>query len=205
MRVKLHKIGVRLPDVTESNEAYTDIRVINHIRNVFGQIDVDVAGNYLTAQQIQPVVYYSKFVDGLNEGSFWFGNVLVNPPYKSPEKKNDILTWIKKALCEWKKVRSVVSNLFIIVYVPSDHHVEWREILIYDSKLNYMDENKCYMYTLKRSSSVPFPMNGYYYSSKHFFCSNYIRQVYISVISLFERKKYINIEENVIAWINRKH
>lgn len=165
--LRLEKIGLMIPNVNEVNEAYTDIAVIKQIRNIYGDIDVDIAGNYLTSQQIRPLIYYSKFNDGLHEDSFWFGNVLLNPPYTTTTGKRDILSWINRALTEFKKVTSRITNLFIIVYIPNNQFPAWR-VLLKDNP------DACKVYTLRRKATNPYMMNGYYYSGLSKMCFDLI-------------------------------
>ena len=106
-------------------------------------------------------MYYSKYVNGLNENNIWFGNILCNPPFSCNDVKL-IPRWINKVRTE------IISNdrnenIFLILYKPRKD-TKWLESLIKDSQRLSSDKLKCTIFKLANVSNFKPYDNGYFYS-----------------------------------------
>ena len=64
-----------------NNEWYTPQRLVDKVKYVLGEIDVDPASNEVAQQQIGAKVFYTKDNSGLDKE--WHGSLFMNPPYSS--------------------------------------------------------------------------------------------------------------------------
>jgi ParB family chromosome partitioning protein len=65
-----------------NDDWYTPIDIINAVKNVLGEIDLDPASSKIANKNINAKVYYTIDEDGLNKE--WDGRVFLNPPYSRP-------------------------------------------------------------------------------------------------------------------------
>lgn len=63
------------------NEWYTPESILDIVRSVMGNIDLDVASSDIANQTVKADKYYTKESDGLSQK--WYGNVFMNPPYSA--------------------------------------------------------------------------------------------------------------------------
>ena len=96
-----------------SNEWYTPSKYIEAAREVMGTIDLDPASCALANQTVKATTYYTQEDDGLSKA--WYGNVWLNPPYKSDDGQRVSLQsqWVRKALQEY--TRGNVSKAILLV------------------------------------------------------------------------------------------
>lgn len=71
---------------TGNYEWYTPDYIINAAKNTMGSIDCDPASTALAQNHIKAKVYYDKLTNGIDKN--WIGNVWLNPPYFTGNKKN---------------------------------------------------------------------------------------------------------------------
>ena len=64
-----------------NNEWYTPQWLVDKVKYVLGEIDVDPASNEVAQQQIGAKVFYTKDNSGLDKE--WHGSLFMNPPYSS--------------------------------------------------------------------------------------------------------------------------
>lgn len=64
-----------------NNEWYTPQWLVDKVKYVLGDIDVDPASNEIAQQQIGAKVFYTKENSGLDKE--WYGSVFMNPLYSS--------------------------------------------------------------------------------------------------------------------------
>lgn len=64
-----------------NNEWYTPQWLVDKVKYVLGEIDVDPASNEIAQKQIGAKVFYTKDNNGLDKE--WHGSLFMNPPYSS--------------------------------------------------------------------------------------------------------------------------
>lgn len=80
-------------DGYDGDEWYTPAEYVEAARRTFdGIIELDPASCELAQTVVQAVSYYTRFENGLDDDSNWFGTVWLNPPYSDPAP------WINKAV-----------------------------------------------------------------------------------------------------------
>jgi ParB family transcriptional regulator, chromosome partitioning protein len=84
--------------ITDSNDWYTPIWLIEAARTVMGGIDLDPASCARANEIVKAKRFYSKREDGLIR--YWSGNVWLNPPYSMPL----IEQFTDRLLQEWESV-----------------------------------------------------------------------------------------------------
>ncbi len=67
---------------TGNQENYTPKEVIDNVRSVLGDIDLDPASCELSQQTVKAGRHFTEKEDGLSKP--WFGRVFLNPPYQQP-------------------------------------------------------------------------------------------------------------------------
>ena len=95
-------------------EAYIAPIPIAYIRNIFGDITLDVASSVIAQDNIKAMCYCSK--DFSPFSIEWIGNVWVNPPYSTSDGIG-ILEFVKKAISEILSTgrTTPVNNIFIFL------------------------------------------------------------------------------------------
>ena len=78
--------GVHVSHNSGENEWYTPRHIIESVRAVMGEIDLDPASSEMANDIIQAKDYYTTGEDGLKQD--WHGRVWLNPPYSQPEITN---------------------------------------------------------------------------------------------------------------------
>ena len=111
---------------------------------------------------IRPLLYYSKYVDGLETNSLWFGNILCNPPYSSEKNEKIIPLWLKRIHLELT-TNDRIKNIYLILY-NSRKHSRWYENIIADSQRKLQDKLRCTIYMIKDFRRFPQYFNGYFLS-----------------------------------------
>lgn len=66
----------------DSNDWYTPIWVLEAVRNVMGEIDLDPCSCDKANKTVKANNFFSKQDDGLSKA--WCGNIWLNPPYSMP-------------------------------------------------------------------------------------------------------------------------
>ena len=92
----------------------TPVKYVEAVREVLGTIDVDPCSNEEAQEIIKAEKYYTKDRNGLAE--YWYGNVFMNPPYKS----KILNTFVDRLLLSVRQ-REVYSFI-VIVYDKTDTH-----------------------------------------------------------------------------------
>ena len=85
-------------------EWYTPPEIIESVRKVMGEIDLDPASNDQAQETVQAKVYYTMELDGLSQK--WQGRVYLNPPYA----RNLIGLFVDKAIREADQAIILVNN-----------------------------------------------------------------------------------------------
>tara|TARA_Y100000310_G_C20579340_1_gene762157 strand:+ start:114 stop:872 length:759 start_codon:yes stop_codon:yes gene_type:complete len=78
--------GVHVSHNSGENEWYTPKHIIESVKAVMGEIDLDPASSELANDIIGAKDYYTAKDDGLKQD--WHGRVWLNPPYSQPEISN---------------------------------------------------------------------------------------------------------------------
>lgn len=71
------------PELYDTNEWYTPATVMDAVRRVLGEIDLDPASCEFAQRTVRAARYFDKDDDGLSQE--WPGRVFLNPPYSNPE------------------------------------------------------------------------------------------------------------------------
>lgn len=71
---------------TANAENYTPKHIVERVKHVMGEIDLDPASCEYAQKIVQAKEYYTKEDSGLNQS--WYGNVFLNPPYGMPDIRN---------------------------------------------------------------------------------------------------------------------
>lgn len=92
------------PDFLEFNERiitaddyYTNLRVLDCVRSIFGEIDLDPASHPMANKHVGATTFYSIQDDGLQHP--WHGRVWLNPPFSQWQQ------WVPKICEEWNSGR----------------------------------------------------------------------------------------------------
>jgi phage N-6-adenine-methyltransferase len=67
--------------MNKNDEWYTPVYIIDLVREVLGDINVDPASHSIAQEYIQANTYYTEQTNGLNKD--WEGTVWCNPPYSA--------------------------------------------------------------------------------------------------------------------------
>ena len=91
---------------SETPEWYTPSKVLDLVREVLGQIDLDPCSNSDDPEiaNVPALHYYTQETNGLDQR--WFGNVYMNPPYG-----DEIPPWIDRLVRAWKdrEIRQAIA------------------------------------------------------------------------------------------------
>lgn len=83
-------------------ENYTPEEIVNLVKDVLGEIDLDPASCDFAQEIIGAGKYFTEEDDGLTKP--WFGNVFLNPPYQMPAIK----TFTGKLISELPNIKSAI-------------------------------------------------------------------------------------------------
>lgn len=96
----------KTPTRKKSLELYTPREIIDLVRVVVGEIDLDPASDDVAQQWVQAKNYYTPALDGLSHP--WFGRVWLHPPAHGKSAK-----WINKLLAEYESGRVTEAVLLV--------------------------------------------------------------------------------------------
>ena len=117
--------GVHVSHNSGENEWYTPKHIIESVKAVMGEIDLDPASSELANDIIQAKDYYTTKEDGLKQD--WHGRVWLNPPYSQPEITNfakavtsksydEIMILVNNATeTDWFRMMAEPSNAICII------------------------------------------------------------------------------------------
>ena len=177
--------------IINDQEAYTPLPIINILRNYSGSIDVDVADTFLCSLYIKPALYYSKYLSGLSDDAFWFGNILCNPPYSDVDKAKIIPLWIQRIHSELA-ANHLIDNIFLILY--SRNTTKWSNILQEDSKRLSNDATYIKLLIFKNSNVTRMVIR--IVTLGHSTCTIILQNIYLIKISIAKMEKVVLRELN---------
>jgi hypothetical protein len=96
----------KTPTRKKALELYTPPEVIDLVRVVMGEIDLDPASDDIAQQWVQARNYYTPTLDGLSHP--WFGRVWLHPPAHGKTAK-----WTRKLLAEYESGRVIEAVLLV--------------------------------------------------------------------------------------------
>ncbi len=95
---------------TGKEDWYTPLWIMDLVRRMWGEIDLDPMSSLDANEHVQAKVFYSKDQDGLSKS--WFGHVWLNPPYNQYVMKA-VLDKLDSVLLGDPKEQPVKSILMI--------------------------------------------------------------------------------------------
>jgi len=157
---------------TGEDEWYTPAKVIDHVRNVLGTIDLDPASNAIANKTIGAKEYFTKKQDGLSKD--WSGRVFLNPPYKQP-----LISEFTKKLVD-SFVSGYVKQAILLTNNSTD--TKWWQYASRNSSAACFTEGRISFYRDKEYNS---PTNGqvflYYGTNVDKFCQEFDETGWLSV------------------------
>jgi ParB family transcriptional regulator, chromosome partitioning protein len=97
--------------LSESVEWYTPPHILEAVRRLLGQIDLDPASCYEANQTVHATRYFSAQHDGL--ARIWYGRVFLNPPYGKLGNRSWQEIWSQKLVDEFEEGRVVSAVLLV--------------------------------------------------------------------------------------------
>ena len=92
------KQSMKILTSSETNEWYTPLWVIEMVKRVIGEIELDPASHPVPQQWIGATKWYSKEQNGLQKA--WEGTVFLNPPYGKTGNRSNQEIWSEKLIQE---------------------------------------------------------------------------------------------------------
>lgn len=139
----------------QSNEWYTPPEVIDLVRAVLGQIDLDPASAPYPQHYIGAGTFWTKNDDGLSKE--WFGRVFCNPPYGKTGGKSNQDVWAQKLTAEYEK-GNVTEALLL---VNTTHGYSWyeniytkRPVCFVRRRMSFLNENGLTVGQAKRGQTI---------------------------------------------------
>lgn len=105
-------------ETKESDEYYTPKYVVDVVRTVLGEIDLDPTSNEIAQRVINAAKYFTTNDDCLSKA--WIGKVWLNPPYSRPQP------FIDKLISEYDKCNVTDA----IVLVNNGTETRWGQTLL---------------------------------------------------------------------------
>ena len=99
---------------SKSVEWYTPPEIIQLVKDLLGTIHIDPASSDRAQQWINAQTYYTSRDNGLTKP--WRGNVWLNPPYGSPNRKqgnHGVTAWCEKAIAEYERGNILQGVIFV--------------------------------------------------------------------------------------------
>lgn len=128
---------------TGNPEWMTPSGIIHAARNTMGSIDCDPATFTKAQKLINATTYYTASNSGIDDSSFWMGNVWLNPPYYTGNKKKPgINAFSRKLISEIGKGHTTQA-IFLAQAKPD---TKWFQLLF--------KQADCIMFTSKRIKFV---------------------------------------------------
>ena len=127
--------GVHVSHNSGENEWYTPKHIIESVKAVMGEIDLDPASSEMANGIVQAKDYYTTKDDGLRQD--WHGRVWLNPPYSQPEITNFAKAVTSKS---YDEIMILVNNAtetdwFRMMAEPSN------AICFINKRLRFIDKN----------------------------------------------------------------
>ncbi len=98
--------SAKLPTRKKASQLYTPPKIIDLVRVVMGEIDLDPASDEIAQQWVQAKNYYTLALDGLSNP--WFGRVWLHPPSDGKTAK-----WTSKLLDEYESGQVTEAILLV--------------------------------------------------------------------------------------------
>lgn len=98
--------------LSESNEHYTPLWIVEKARLVMGSIDLDPASCELANSIVKANKFYSQQDKGLEKE--WFGNVFLNPPGGKFNNKSNQALWLSSAVERY--LSKEIEQLFFVSF-----------------------------------------------------------------------------------------
>ena len=126
----------------KSIEYYTPAEILDAVRKVIGEIDLDPASCVDAQENVQAVRFYTKEDDGLSQP--WRGKVFLNPPYGKTKGKSSQCLWAERLVEEYRKGNVIEAILLVkaaLGYVWfEDLFKDW-PVCFLRSRLSFILEN----------------------------------------------------------------
>lgn len=131
--------------MTGNSENYTPKNIIDKVREVLGEIDLDPASCDLAQETVQATKYYTKETDGLDKP--WKGRIFLNPPYGA-----EIKQFTNKLIDELPNIESA------ILLTNDQTDTDWWQKCAKNASLIFMKDGRFNFYTSTNDKTSP--MNG---------------------------------------------